>query len=375
MDSLIFIVVVVAFLVVLAVVLVLARRDRAQIQAQAQASVEKLAAQQSELTGRLQQMAEAQAISQANITETLQARLDAVGDRLGHGLDQHTEKTGKAMSDLHARLAVIDTAQKNLTDLSQQMVGLQDILSNKQARGAFGEIQLQDLVTAALPPTAYEFQATLSNNKRADCLLRLPNPPGSIVIDSKFPLESFEALRNAETEAEKVQAARAFATDVGRHVKAIAEKYIVQGETAESALMFLPSEAVYAELHASHRNVVVDSFRRRVWIVSPTTLMATLNTVRAILKDARMREQAGVIQQEVHKLLDDVTRLDGRVENLQKHFGQASRDIDQIRTSTGKITRKAEKIDAIQLGADQPADDLAPALPATDDENEHEDDA
>lgn len=357
MDQIISLISVAVAVAAVAAVLWMARRDKAQ----SDDAVNRITQAQAELAGRLAQLGEAQATAQHHISETLEKRLEAVGERLGQGLHQHTEKTGKAMSDLHERLAVIDTAQKNLTQLSEQMVSLQDILSNKQSRGAFGEIQLNDLVTAALPPSAYAFQATLSNGKRADCLLKLPNPPGSIAIDSKFPLESYEALRNAETDADKVQAARAFAADVGKHVKDIAERYIVPGETAESALMFLPSEAVYAELHAAHRNVVEDSFRRRVWIVSPTTLMATLNTVRAVLKDARMREQAGVIQAEVHKLLEDVGRLDGRVENLHKHFGQASKDIDLIRTSTSKITRKAEKIDDIQLGNDAPADDLKPA--------------
>ena len=166
------------------------------------------------------------------------------------------------------------------------MVGLQDILSNKQSRGAFGEIQLQDLVTTTLPPSAFKFQVTLGNSKRGDCLLTLPNPPGPVAIDSKFPLESFQALQGVENDAARQQAERAFRTDVITHVKDIAKKYIVPGETADSALMFLPSEAVYAELHANFRNVVEESFRHRVWIVSPTTLMATLNTVRAVLKDA-----------------------------------------------------------------------------------------
>lgn len=369
MESALPILAAVVAIAVAIVVLWLARRDRAA----ADDAVQRMTAAQSEMAGRLAQMGEAQAAQQAQTAKMLQERLDAVAERVGQGLHQHTEKTGKTMNEIHERLAVIDSAQKNLTDLSQQMVGLQDILSNKQSRGAFGEIQLQDLVSAALPPSAYEFQATLSTGRRADCLLKLPNPPGSIVIDAKFPLESYQTLRAAESDAEKVAAARAFAADVLKHVKDIADRYIVNGETAESALMFLPSEAVYAELHAAHRNVIEESFRRRVWIVSPTTLMATLNTVRAVLKDARMREQAGVIQQEVHKLLDDVVRLDDRVENLHKHFGQAAKDIDLIRTSTGKIARKAGQIENIQLGDAKPADDLGPtALPNgdTDDDDD-----
>ncbi|MBL4613831.1 MAG: DNA recombination protein RmuC, partial [Magnetovibrio sp.] len=258
------------------------------------------------------------------------------------------------------RLAVIDAAQKNLSELTDQMVGLQDILSNKQARGAFGEIQLNDLVSDILPPSAYTFQATLSNGKRADCLLRLPNPPGSIVIDSKFPLESYLKMQNADTDEARKTARRAFGTDIMNHVRAIADKYIVPGETAESALMFLPSEAVYAELHASLPEVVEKSYRARVWIVSPTTLMATLNTVRAVLKDAHMREQAGVIRGEVLKLLDDVGRLDKRVSNLQSHFNQAQKDIGEIQTSSGKIARRAERIEDVQLEDAKPTEQLPP---------------
>ena len=307
------------------------------------------ASSQADLSGRLQQ-------SQSNVNE----RLDLLSRRLGDGLAQQTEKTGHNLKELEKRLAVIDRAQQTITGLSQQMVSLQDILSNKQSRGAFGEIQLRDIVTAALPPSAFEFQSTLSNGKRADCLLKLPNPPGSIVVDSKFPLESFQALREARDDPTRTQASRAFAADVGTHVKAIAEKYIVPGETADSALMFLPSEAVYAELHATFRNVVEDSFRRRVWIVSPTTLMATLNTIRAVLKDAKMREQAGVIQAEVVKMMDDVGRLDKRVGNLQSHFDLAVKDVREIRISTDKIVKKGENIDALHFEDDTSASDLQP---------------
>jgi DNA recombination protein RmuC len=309
---------------------------------------EKLMATQNELGGRLQQ-------TQTGLNE----RLDGLNKRLGDSFAEQTEKTGETLKDLHSRLAVIDRAQQKITDLSQQVVGLQDILSNKQARGAFGEIQLQDIVVGALPPSAYDFQVTLGNGSRVDCLLKLPNPPGSIALDAKFPLESYRALRNAADDAEKVQASRAFSADVIRHVKAISEKYVIPGETAESALMFLPSEAVYAELHANFGNVIEESYRRRVWIVSPTTLMATLNTVRAVLKDARMREQAGVIQTEVLTLLDDVERLDKRVGRLNQHFDQTAEDIRQIRISTDKVIKRAERIDEIQLGEETPAADLA----------------
>ena len=211
----------------------------------------------------------------------------------------------------------------------------------------------------ALPPSAYQFQATLGNNTRCDCLLTLPNPPGAIVIDAKFPLESYHALRNAESDADKTIAQRAFKADMIKHITDISNKYILPGETAESAFLFLPSEAVYAELHANFTDVVERSYRARVWIVSPTTLMATLNTVRAVLKDAHMREQAGVIQHEVLSLIEDVVRLEKRVDNLQTHFTQATRDIEQIKTSSHKITRRAERIEEVQLGDNEgPAAEL-----------------
>jgi DNA recombination protein RmuC len=309
-------------------------------------AAQSLANTQNAMAGRMEQ-------SQADTNQ----RLEGLQKRLGDSLHDQTERTGQTLKVLHERLAVIDSAQKNITDLSQQMVSLQDILSNKQARGAFGEIQLNDLVTAALPKSAYSFQVTLSNGKRADCMLDLPNPPGPIVIDSKFPLESYEQLRNAETDAEKLQAARAFGTSVKKHIHDIAARYIIPGETAESALMFLPSEAVYAELHANFRNVVEEGFKNRVWIVSPTTLMATLNTVRAILRDVHMREQAHVIQAEIGKLLEDLGRLDQRVDKLQTHFDQANHDIKQIRISSDKITNRGNKIDALQLGdVDEPVE-------------------
>lgn len=308
-----------------------------------------LDAAQRDLAGRLAAMADAQARSSAQLVKSLEDRLDTVSARMGESLEKSATAAAKSMGELQTRLSVIDEAQKNITELSGQVIGLQDILANKQARGAFGEVQLNAIVQNALPPSAYEFQAVLSNNKRADCLIKLPNPPGSIVIDAKFPLESYHALRNATDDASKAQAQRQFAADILKHVQDIAAKYILNGETAESALMFLPSEAIYAELHATFAHVVEKSYAARVWIVSPTTLMATLNTVRAVLKDVRMREQAHVIQREVRTLLEDVRRLDDRVNKLQTHFAQAEQDIKQISTSTGKITSRAERIEELEV--------------------------
>lgn len=325
------------------------KSDRSAVAGEYQEQLFKIMQANASLEGRIQQMTELNARAQEEIKRTMNERLDAVGKRVGDSLEQTREKTGQSLTALQERLAVIDQAQKNITDLSGQMVGLQDILSNKQARGAFGEIQLNDLVSGILPPNAYEFQASLENGRRADCLIKLPNPPGSIVVDAKFPLESYHRLHNAENEADFKKAQSLFKADIQKHVKDIAERYIIHGVTAESALMFLPSEAVYAELHANYSDVVEKSYRAKVWIVSPTTLMATLNTVRAVLKDARMREQAGIIQKHVTTLIDDVERLGDRVENLRKHFGQAEKDIDQISTSSRKISSKIDTIEKIQM--------------------------
>lgn len=309
-------------------------------------------ANQRELGGRLAQLAEDNRASQTALTKAIEERLDKISHRMGQSLEDSATKTAKTMGELQSRLAVIDEAQKRIAELSGQVVGLQDILADKQARGAFGEIQLNDLVFNALPPSAYEFQVTLENGKRADCLIRLPNPPGPIVVDAKFPLESYRLLRNAKDDAARVLAGRAFSAAILKHVRDISERYIVPGETAESALMFLPSEAVYAELHANFPDVVEKSFRAKVWIVSPTTLMATLNTVRAVLKDVRMREQAGVIQIEVLALIDDVARLDERVDSLRRHFSQAEEDVRKIAISSQKITRRADRIEEVQLSDD-----------------------
>lgn len=330
---------------------------------------------QAELAGRLSQLSEhssqeqnkiAQAISEQKmaVLKIMDEKLLAVTKSVGEGLQQTTAKTTETLTDLQERLAKIDVAQQKISSLSEQVVSLQEVLSNKQARGAFGEIQLNDLVTSILPPNAYEFQMVLSNAKRADCVLRLPNPPGTIVIDAKFPLESYHALRAAVSDREKLEAERFFRASVLKHIKDISEKYIIPGETAESALMFLPSEAIYAELHANFTDVVEVSYRSKVWIVSPTTLMATLNTVRAVLKDAKMREQAGVIQKEVGTLVEDIGRLDSRIESLSKHFKQANEDVDNIRISSSKIGKRIQRIEDIELG--EAANHLAVAHLAND---------
>ena len=323
-------------------------------------SVQTLDQGQQQLTGGLRHVSEMQATAQAKMIETMERRLEAVQKNMGESLHGSAQRTTRSLAELQERLAVIDKAQTNIEKLSGDVLSLQDILSNKQARGAFGEIQLNDIVSKALPPDAFAFQATLSNGKRADCLIRLPNPPGSIVIDAKFPLEPFEALRAADNDRAKVEAARQFRTAVQTHVKHIAERYIIEGETADSALMFLPSEAVYAELHASFADVVREGFARRVWIVSPTTCMATLNTMRAILKDARMREQAGAIRKELALLHKDVERLSDRVGNLDRHFEQARRDVEQIKISADKAGGRAAKLESFEFDGPEGVEALPP---------------
>jgi len=304
------------------------------------------------LQERIQQLNESSNQLQALLGEQLHKQSESLHKHLA----ENATSTHKNLSDLKERLAVIDSAQKNITDLSQQMVGLQDILSNKSARGVFGEVQLREIIEAVLPPSAYSFQTTLSTGKRADCVLKLPNPPGDIVVDSKFPLENYETYLSAESRDEQLAAAKLFSTDVLKHVTDIADKYIIPGETAESALMFLPSESIYAELHASFPDVIQKSFRKKVWIVSPTTMMATLNTIRGILRDVQVREQAAMIQKELLHLMEDVTRLDTRVGKLQTHFDQASRDIADIRTSSDKITKRADNIQNIEVETPQKLD-------------------
>ncbi|MDH3667242.1 MAG: DNA recombination protein RmuC [Paracoccaceae bacterium] len=340
------------FLILLLMLIVLALRasQRAGRAAEPLAhQVNALSQGQQQLVGGLEMVAKAQVEAQTNLLKTVEQRLEQVSARMGESLSTSATRTAHSLGELQQRLAAIDKAQTNIEKLSGDVLSLQDILSNKQARGAFGEIQLNDIVTKALPPDAYSFQTTLSNGKRADCLIRLPNPPGAIVIDAKFPLEPYEALRRAETEADKREAARLFRNAVQYHVKAIAERYIVEGETADSALMFLPSEAVYAELHANFPQVVHESFAHRVWIVSPTTMMATLNTMRAILKDARMREQAGAIRRELNLLTTDIARLLDRVDNLDRHFDQAHEDIRKIKISAEKAGNRAERLEVFEF--------------------------
>lgn len=300
---------------------------------------------QQQLAGGLSQVSEGAASAQSKLLQLLESRLAEVQRGMTESLSGTATRTARSLGELQQRLETIDKAQANIEKLSGNVLSLQDILSNKQTRGAFGEIQLNDIVQKALPSDSYTMQATLSNGRRADCLIHLPNPPGPIVIDSKFPLEAYEALRRAKNNSEQIEAVRMMRIAVRTHIRAIAERYIIEGETAEGAMMFLPSEAVYAELHANFPELVREGFAAKVWIVSPTTCMATLHTMRAILKDARMRAQAGAIRKELAALHADVERLGDRVLNLDRHFGQAAKDIEEIKTSAQKAGRRAAKLD------------------------------
>ncbi|MEM8824310.1 MAG: DNA recombination protein RmuC [Pseudomonadota bacterium] len=302
------------------------------------------------MSARLRDMAH----GQAHLTGTLAALRDAQRASEAQtqtALTDSATKTAQALGDLQRRLVTIDAAQTKIEALSSDVLGLQDILSNKQTRGAFGEIQLRDIVAKALPPDAFTWQATLSNGRRADCLIHMPDPPGPLVIDAKFPLETYEALIADPKDARRVTAFRAA---IRTHIRAIADRYILPGETADGACLFLPSEAIYAELHANHADTVREAFAARVWIVSPTTTMATLNTLRAILKDHRMREQAGEIRRALAALHRDVELIVERAGKLETHFDQARRDVEGLTTAAERAGKRAQKLDSVEFGPDVP---------------------
>lgn len=326
-------------------------------------TVQNLNGGQSQLTGSLESLNKAHTMSVQN----MEVRLAEVQRQMSEHLHDNalksarslsdleaqvketltgsSEKTNKSLTQLQERLSTIDKAQSNIEKLSGDVLSLQDILSNKQTRGAFGEIQLNDIVKKALPPDSYSFQHTLSNGKRADCLIYLPNPPGPIVIDAKFPLEAYEKLISANTNEEKVKSLALLKQSVKTHIRAISEKYLIEGETADGALMFLPSEAVYAELHAKLPEVVREGFSAKVWIVSPTTCMATLHTMRAILKDARMQEQAGEIRKTLSLVNKDVKLIVERAGKLDTHFSAALKDLEGINIAAGRAGKRSEKLD------------------------------
>ncbi len=316
-------------------------------------------AQLGELKVRLQTLAEISVSRHGELARAVNERLDRMTHKVGSDLNDTAAKTHESIAKLNERLAVIDTAQKNLTDLSSNMVGLQEILANKQARGAFGQMRMEAIVQDGLPKGAYTFQATLSNGKRPDCLLHMPNTPAGVVIDAKFPLEGFEAFRTARRDEEKKVAARQVRTDVGRHIEAMAERYLITGETQDTAILFVPSESIYADLAEHFSDIVQKAHRARIVICAPNMLMLAVQTMQSILKDVQMREQAHLIQAEVAKLMEDMGRFRERVLDLQRHFGRANADIDKILTSSEKIASRGRKIETLDLEEPVPAPQVA----------------
>ncbi|MDC3169817.1 DNA recombination protein RmuC [Paracoccaceae bacterium] len=314
-----------------------------------QETLRDLSANQQQIVGSIKVITDTQTTSQAAIIKHVESRLEEIQNSISSSLSGSSVKTAQTLGELQQRLQTIDKAQTNIEKLSGEVLGLQEILSNKQARGIFGEIQLKDIVSKALPADAYDFQFTLSNGKRADCIIYLPEPQGNIVIDSKFPLESYNSMITNSNEVEKNRHIQLFQSSIKTHIKDISEKYIIEGETADGAILFLPSEAIYAELHANFSKLVNEGFESRVWIVSPTTLMATLNTMRAILKDERLRRQTSHIRSELDLLYKDMMRLEGRIVNLDKHFNLASRDVDEIKVSAKKASKRVFNIERFEF--------------------------
>lgn len=314
-----------------------------------------------ELAGRMQTVAEVLGSRQSDLARLVSDRLDAVGQRVGQGIEQAARSQHENLGKLNERLAVIDAAQTRLSGLAQEVIGLKDILSNKQARGAYGQGRMEAIVRDGLPPSAYDFQATLSTRVRPDCVVRLPGDERLLAIDAKFPLEGFTAFREARSDEDRARAASRVKADISKHVKDISDKYLIPGETQDLAVLFVPSEAVYADLSEHFDEIVQKAHRARVLIVSPSLLMMAIQVMQAIVRDARVREQAHIIQDEVRRLAEDVRRLRDRTAKLDQHFRQAQDDVTQIVTSTDKIVKRGERIDQMDFS------DPATALPAQSD--------
>jgi DNA recombination protein RmuC len=299
---------------------------------------------QTEMQGRVAAMAEVFGTKQSETNQSINTRLDGLTQRLGQSISEQTRSTHENLRRLQERLAVIDNAQTNIQSLAKDVVGLQAILSNKQTRGAFGQSRMETIIADAMPHGAYQFQAQLSNGVRPDCTIRMPNGQPPLVIDAKFPLEAWNAQSDGRSpEAVKV-AAQQFRRDMETHIRDIAEKYLIAGETQDTAFLFVPSESIFASIHEHFEGVVQRAHRARIVIVSPSLLMLSVQVLQALLKDQRMREQAHVIQGEVARLMDDLTRLDDRVRKLSGHFTAAQKDVDLILTSTEKLTRRGARI-------------------------------
>lgn len=285
-----------------------------------------------------------------SLTEEIRNHLQQLTQQVNHKLAEGFEKTSSTFTDVVRRLTIIDEAQKKITELSTHVVSLQDVLQDKRSRGAFGEVQLNALIANMLPSTHYQMQYTLSNQKRADCILFLPEPTGQVVIDAKFPLETYQKLINSNCSlTDKKILQQQFRQDVSKHIKDIAEKYIIAGETSDGAMMFIPAEAIFAEIHANYPEVVALSQRLKVWLVSPSTLMAVLTTAKAVLKDDATRKQVHIIQKHLHALADDFQRFEKRMDKLSKHIDQAHQDVDEVSTSARKITQRFQRIESVDL--------------------------
>jgi len=305
-----------------------------------------------ELNARLDAMGSWLQNSHTQLQQTVNTRLDAVTHNLGQSMQTSAKHTTEHLQQLHARLAVIDSAQKNITELATQVTSLQGILANKQSRGAFGQGQLEAIVADVLPKGAYEFQHTLSNRTRPDCVIFMPDS-GPLIIDAKFPLEAMTAWRDAETEDERKQAVARVKQDISKHISDIGEKYLIPGETQDVALMFIPSESLYADLYERFDDLIQRARRARVMIVSPNMAFLAIQLVRQIRKDAEMQEAAHMIRTEVGHMMKDIGLLGDRVRKLQGHFGQTTKDIDDILISTGKIEKRAAKIEALEFDDDE----------------------
>jgi len=285
-----------------------------------------------------------------SLTRSTDERLKEISGQVDKRLNEGFEKTTATFADVVKRLAMIDEAQKKITELSGSVVSLQEVLADKRSRGAFGEVQLNSLVRNVMPENSFSFQHTLSNSTRVDCMLFLPEPSGSIGIDSKFPLESFRKMTDLDSaDVDRQGAEKQFKKDIKKHINDIAGKYIISGETSDGAVMFIPAEAVFAEIHAHHYELVEEAQRARVWLVSPTTLMAVLTTARAVLKDSATRKQVHLIQEHLVTLAKDFSRFQTRMDNLSKHINQASKDVSDVNTSAKKISSRFEKIEKVEL--------------------------
>ena len=319
-----------------------------------QASVERFGGMQQSIEKRLGEMSkdniESFAKSNNELHELLQKRLNDISGQVEHRLNKGFEKTTETFTDVVKRLALIDEAQKRITELSSNVVSLQEVLTDKRSRGAFGEVQMAGLISNVMPEGSYALQHTLSNSTRVDCMMFLPEPTGHIAIDSKFPLNSFQKMMdNDATDADRLIAEKQFRLDIKKHIKDISEKYIIEGETADGAIMFIPAEAVFAEIHAHQPKLVDEAQRARVWMVSPTTLMAILTTARAVLKDSATRKQVHVIQEHLINLSKDFDRFRKRMDNLSKHIQQANKDVEEVNISATKISGRFEKIEKVEI--------------------------